>query len=74
MSAHGPQDRAANAHRRRYRLNGVKEQRRLANALAAIEDNEEAVLLALKRITSEPSITYLEVKAALRLLVEGEPR
>lgn len=66
------QDAAAAAHRRKFRIDGPKEQLRLSNALVALEKNEEALVRALELVTQTPVSVFYDMKAALRLLVEGE--
>lgn len=63
---------ALRAHRRAFRIEGDGQMKRIAAALLVLENNAEAVLLALEANRCEaPSKALVDVKAALRLLAEG---
>ena len=65
-------DPALREHRRRFRINGPSGSKVLASALKTMEAEEEAIFLALDRIgCATPAKTALEMRAALRMLVEG---
>jgi acetyl-CoA carboxylase alpha subunit len=67
------QDAAAKEHRRKYRIDGVRAQTRLANALVILDENQEALQLALRRLFGDADrFTPEAFRAALRLLVNGE--
>lgn len=60
-------------HRRRFRIGGQAEAIQLRHALRALDEHGEALALAFGSLGLGPSAKSVgEVKAALRLLIEGE--
>jgi hypothetical protein len=59
-------------HRRKFRIDGQAATDRLKSALKTLEMNDEALRLALgANLCATPEKSLADVKAALRLLVEG---
>jgi hypothetical protein len=66
-------DAALREHRRLFRINGRRGSVMLASALKVLEEYDEPIKIALERVRREAlgCGTEGEIRAALRLLVEG---